>query len=282
MAVCIARVHRNRRLMLCLALTLAVVDASIHPDTQKPILLPFRMASFVPTNLIVTTGLLIPNATVAQTIFWQWTNQSINVAFNYCNANKTTPMTNAEMGGAYAAATATSCAVALSLKKVVQNSAKFSPVVASTIRLFIPYTAVALAGAVNVFLMRSKELRSGITVFDESGNEHGTSPAAGFRAVSQVAVSRMATALPSLTLPPLLLALINRYSNNLLERRPRLVLPVNLALISCVGLTTLPFAIALFPQRASVDAAQLEPEFRNKINPTTGQPVHQFIYNRGL
>lgn len=30
----------------------AVVNSSIHPDTGKPVTLPFRMSAFVPTNLL--------------------------------------------------------------------------------------------------------------------------------------------------------------------------------------------------------------------------------------
>jgi hypothetical protein len=29
-----------------------VVNSSIHPDTGKPVPLPFRMSAFVPTNLM--------------------------------------------------------------------------------------------------------------------------------------------------------------------------------------------------------------------------------------
>jgi hypothetical protein len=41
-----------------------VVDSTIHPDTGEPVLLPFRMSAFVPTNLIVVAGMLMPNPTV--------------------------------------------------------------------------------------------------------------------------------------------------------------------------------------------------------------------------
>lgn len=33
-------------------LTQVVVNSSIHPDTGKPVPLPFRMSAFVPTNLM--------------------------------------------------------------------------------------------------------------------------------------------------------------------------------------------------------------------------------------
>lgn len=76
-----------------------VCDSTLHPDTGKPIFLPFRMACFVPTNLLVAAGMLMPNPTVKSIMFWQWANQSVNVAFNYANANKTIEMDMKETAG---------------------------------------------------------------------------------------------------------------------------------------------------------------------------------------
>ncbi|CAG8714600.1 3595_t:CDS:2, partial [Scutellospora calospora] len=59
------------------------VNSEIHPDTDEPIFLPFRMSYFVPTNLVVVAGMLMPNPSMKSIIFWQWANQSINVAINY-------------------------------------------------------------------------------------------------------------------------------------------------------------------------------------------------------
>jgi hypothetical protein len=95
-----------------------VVDSSIHPgisnfvssrtfklncllpDTGEPVPLPFRMSAFVPTNLVIVGGMLMPNPTVrnktyyapptcplnlnlqmASVIFWQWANQTLNGTF---------------------------------------------------------------------------------------------------------------------------------------------------------------------------------------------------------
>lgn len=55
-----------------------LVDSSLHPDTGKPVPLPFRMSAFVPTNLLIVGGMLMPNPTLKSVIFWQWANQSLN------------------------------------------------------------------------------------------------------------------------------------------------------------------------------------------------------------
>lgn len=60
-----------------------LVQSSMHPDTGEVISLPFRMSAFVPTNLLVVGGMLSPNNALPAVIFWQWVNQSLNVAVNY-------------------------------------------------------------------------------------------------------------------------------------------------------------------------------------------------------
>ena len=57
-----------------------MVDSTLHPDTGLPVPLPFRMSAFVPTNLIIIAGMLMPNPSLKSVIFWQWANQSLNGA----------------------------------------------------------------------------------------------------------------------------------------------------------------------------------------------------------
>lgn len=176
-----------------------LVDSSIHPDTHDKVPLPFRMSSFVPTNALVTAGLLLPNPSTASIVLWQWVNQSVNVGINYSNANKSTAMSNWETGVAYTSAVAASVTVAVGLSRVVT-----SPLLSR----MVPFAAVAAAGSLNVFLMRRKEMTDGIAVLDSEGHKIGKSAAAGQLAVAQVALSRVATSLPCLTLPPLVMSLL--------------------------------------------------------------------------
>lgn len=51
-----------------------IVDASIHPDTKKPVPWVMRMCAFVPTNLPIIFGMLMTPPTPINTMFWQWLN----------------------------------------------------------------------------------------------------------------------------------------------------------------------------------------------------------------
>lgn len=47
-----------------------IVDSTLHPDTGKPVLLPFRMSCYVFSNLVVTAGMLIPGMKVSKPILY--------------------------------------------------------------------------------------------------------------------------------------------------------------------------------------------------------------------
>ena len=51
--------------------------------------MPFRMSGYVPFNAPILAGLLIPNPSMGQLVFWQWLNQSHNACVNYANRNAT-------------------------------------------------------------------------------------------------------------------------------------------------------------------------------------------------
>lgn len=173
-----------------------LVDSSVHPDTGEAILLPFRMAAFVPTNLLVVGGMLMPNPTLASIVFWQWINQSLNVAVNYSNANKSVPMNMKEVGLAYAAATTSAVGIAVGMSRGVPKL-KVSPGVRGVLTSLVPFVSVASAGIVNISCMRWKEIKDGVGVYirDQEGNRHqiGDSSKAGQRAVAMTAASRVLT-----------------------------------------------------------------------------------------
>ena len=227
-----------------------------YPDTGKPVFLPFRMSCFVLSNLVVTAGMLTPGLQASLPPFlesnaadcykttgillWQITNQSLNVAINSANANKSTSLSTSTMVKSYFLAVSASCTVALGLNALVPRLKRLSPVTKTTLARLVPFAAVASAGALNVFLMRGEEIRHGIDVFpvltedekvqkEKSGvkvQSLGKSKKAATLAVGETALSRVLNSTPIMVLPPLILVRLQQLE--WLKKRPRLTLPINL------------------------------------------------------
>jgi tricarboxylate carrier len=261
-----------------------IVDSTIHPDTGETVFLPFRMSAFVIVNLVVTAGMLTPNLKTRGTLFWQITNQSLNVAINTSNANKSHPLSTQKLITSYCLAVSASCSVALGLNALVPRLKSLSPATKVTLGRLVPFAAVASAGALNVFLMRGEEIRNGIDIFrvnrTPTGEEVdktplGQSKRAATLAVSETALSRIINATPIMVLPPLVLLRLQK--TELLKRRPGLTLPVNLALILGVSVFALPAALGVFPSRQRVGVSWVEDTFREKLG-SDGEVE----FNRGL
>lgn len=210
------------------------IHSMVHPETGEPILLPFRMAAVLPTNLVVVLGMLTAR-TPGSILVWQWLNQSLNVAVNHANSNKSTSMSTRELLLGYATAVTSSCAVAIGMNRLA--SARNSLV----LRAGGPVVATCLAGVLNVLMIRRGELERGIAVCDERMECLGYSREAAYQALSQVCMSRVLTAVTVLTIPQLIMRRINcRYK-----------MPLQLAVIGATLQVALPASLAVFPQKGS-------------------------------
>ena len=68
---------------------------------------------------------MLTSSTPAGTAFWQWANQSYNVAVNYANRNiGGKQMSNQAIAASYAGAVVSSCGLALGLGRVADNLKK--------------------------------------------------------------------------------------------------------------------------------------------------------------
>lgn len=221
--------------------------------------------------------MLTPNMKTRGTLFWQWTNQSVNVMFNYANGNKSQPQSAWEIGRSYVTAVVASCSVAVGLNAAVKYI-KSSGTRELAGRL-VPFVAVAGAGALNVLLMRSGELTSGIDVFGKGEEESiGRSKKAAWTAVSETAASRVLNSSPVMVLPPLILLGIQRRTS-LLQRNPRLGLPINLLSIFVTSLVALPLAIAAFPTMEQLPVDELEDDIGARARKAGFDHV---VFNRGM
>ncbi|ERS97261.1 uncharacterized protein SPSK_02596 [Sporothrix schenckii 1099-18] len=244
-----------------------IVDSTLHPDTGEPVMLPFRMSAFVLSNLVVTAGMLTPGLGTTGTILWQIANQSLNVAINNANANKSTPLSYGKLAQSYCLAVGASCSVAVGLNSLVPRLTRLSPATRLVLGRLVPFAAVASAGALNVFLMRGEEMRTGIDVYpvghgDEKAASLGRSKTAATLAVGETALSRVLNSSPIMVIPPLVLVRLQR--THWLKQRPQLTTPVNLGLILVTSYAVLPLALAAFPQQQKIAADSLEPEFHGR------------------
>ncbi|KAL2181208.1 Tricarboxylate/iron carrier [Thermothelomyces heterothallicus CBS 202.75] len=290
-----------------------IVDSTLHPDTGEPVFLPFRMSCFVLSNLVVTAGMLTPGLGNRGTIAWQVANQSLNVAINYSNSNKSSPLSWSKIAQSYFLAVTASCSVAVGLNSLVPRLKSLSPSTRLILSRLVPFAAVASAGALNVFLMRSEEMRTGIDVFPvrpkpqeaiengdalqtgnaavpatmttsekSQGNNDGAaekslgkSKKAATIAVAETAASRVFNSSPIMVIPPLVLVRLQRTA--WLRKNPRYTLPVNLGLILATSYAVLPLALAAFPQRQRLKAESLEEEFHGR-----GGEGGLVEFNRGI
>lgn len=257
-----------------------VLDSAVHPDTGETVMLPFRMSSCVLSNLVVTSGMLTPNLGTAGTLFWQIANQSLNVAINTANANKSHPLTTKQIATNYTLAVSASCGVALGLNSLVPKLKSLQPNTRLLLGRLVPFAAVVSAGIVNVFLMRSEEIKKGISVYDKEGKEMGSSKTAAMYAVGETAASRVINATPVMAVPPLILARLQK--TKLLKGKPKAVeILTNIGLIFGTSLVALPFALAVFPQRRTLPVSSLEPQFQG-LKDAEGKPITSLEFNRGI
>ncbi|KAI3402659.1 fsf1 [Candida oxycetoniae] len=257
-----------------------VLDSALHPDTGETVILPFRMSSCVLSNLVVTAGMLTPNLGTFGTLFWQIANQSLNVAINTANSNKSHPLSTKQVVINYTMAVTASCSVALGLNSLVPRLKNLKPNTRVILGRLVPFAAVVSAGVANVFLMRSEELKKGISVFDKNGKEVGTSKTAAWYAVGETAASRVINATPIMVIPPLILVRLQR--SRFLKGKSKMVETLtNIGLIFVTSLVVLPFALGVFPQRETISVGKLESKFHD-LKDKEGGKITELEFNRGM
>ncbi|XP_038046122.1 sideroflexin-5-like [Patiria miniata] len=252
-----------------------IKQAIIHPDTEKKIFMPFRMSGFVPFGTPAVVGMLLPNPTLASTLFWQWLNQSHNACCNYANRNATKETSTQRFVMGYVGAVTSACSIAAGLSILLKRATAFSPTTRMVVQRFVPFPAVATANVCNVTLMRFTELSDGIEVEDSKGNVVGTSKIAAKMALTETALTRIVMPAPILLIPPVIMTFIEN-KTNFLKRFPRLHLPLQVVVCTSAFAFALPLAISLFPQFSTVATSKLEPEIRAATSEDT------VIYNKGL
>eukprot|EP00035_Acanthoeca_spectabilis_P024440 m.453814 g.453814 ORF g.453814 m.453814 type:complete len:332 (+) comp20559_c0_seq1:222-1217(+) len=258
----------------------SLIDARVHPDTGKPVPRFLCFAAYAPLQPPIIMGLMWPGAGMASALFWQWWNQSYNVAVNYANRNEASTLTDSELALAYGAGVTTAMGATLGFAKLTERMVKKFPAASGTLKMFIPFISIVAAGTVTLVVVRRGELTNGVAVSDSDGNVYGNSKKAGMVGISQCAIARVLWNIPVLILPPLFLARVRRTA--FLRNNPKMDFPILTATVTGAIVLGIYPAQAVFAQRASIDAKSLEPEFQNRRHPTTNELVQTYWFNKGL
>ncbi|XP_071759958.2 sideroflexin-2-like [Centroberyx gerrardi] len=248
-------------------------DSAFHPDTGDRMNLIGRMSFQVPGGMAITGFMLQFYRTVPAVVFWQWVNQSFNALVNYTNRNAASPISNTQIGVAYATATSTALATAVGLNLYTKRA---PPLVAR----WVPFAAVAAANCVNIPMMRQQEILTGIAVTDENGNKLGHSRKAAIKGITQVVISRVTMAAPGMIILPIIMQRLEKYK--FMQRITFLHAPLQVMMVGVFLIFMVPAACSLFPQNCSIAVSKLEPELRNSIASQYGEKVQYVYFNKGL
>mmetsp|Transcript_32160 Transcript_32160/g.55537 ORF Transcript_32160/g.55537 Transcript_32160/m.55537 type:complete len:322 (-) Transcript_32160:32-997(-) len=242
-----------------------LTSSVFHPDTGETIFAPFRLASFAPANIPIMVGILLTKKTFFNIVFWQATNQSYNFGFNYCNRNASNDFSKGQMLTSYVAAVASSVAVALSLDKLIVKHTSGSLLM----RTVGPATALAIAGCVNLWIMRYNEVMTGIEVYDGEGNKVGRSKVAAWDGLGKTTAIRFGLQYPGAFTPVLITMALSSLKMYPAALGPKVA--VDCIVMGLSVMAVIPLCQAAFPQIVYKE------ELEKGLMSSSG-----FYYNRGV
>ena len=257
-----------------------ITEAALHPDTGDEIPRPFRMSGYVPFNGPVAVAMVASTST-APLLFWSWVNQSQNALVNYFNRNASSPMTNETLAISYGAAVGSALVVAFGLATAIQK--KYPADQAKKLMRYVAFPSAVVASSLNCYIVRSPEIKTGIPLLNEDGQDvlkGETSKVAAQRGVNTTTASRALLQAPVYFLPPVLVSL--GPIKNYLTKNPRMAVPITTYLLLCSFGVGLPATVAIFPQISEIGVNDVEEKFQHLHDPKTGKPYEVFHYNKGL
>ena len=129
------------------------------------------MSGFVPINIPIIFMMIMTKPTLINIILGQWLNQTYNAQMNYFNRNATSSYTVEDILKGYASAVTVSITLGLCLQALFRP--KIDKISSAPLQLLarsvLTGIAAGSAGSANVLMMRQKELKAGVEVFDEEG-----------------------------------------------------------------------------------------------------------------
>ena len=252
-----------------------------HPDTGKRVFTPLRMSWFLAVNIPMIFGMISFQRTMTQVMFFQWLNQSYNALLNYSHRNATAPLKDKDIVISYGAAVSASCLVGITARKLAN---KFSSSSQSLARqrfasAGVAVLSMAIAGSLNLILMRHGELTKGIHISDHEGKDLGLSKLTAKKAVLNSALTRVALPVPNVIVIPTFFWMIEKLGVKL--RSSRGIIAADLIAVAIQLYFALPLSLGLFRQNMSSSVSTVEQPF-SLAKDSHGKLIDTIYFNKGL
>eukprot|EP01065_Artemidia_motanka_P001254 TRINITY_DN10583_c0_g1_i1.p1 TRINITY_DN10583_c0_g1~~TRINITY_DN10583_c0_g1_i1.p1 ORF type:complete len:344 (+),score=84.89 TRINITY_DN10583_c0_g1_i1:73-1104(+) len=242
-----------------------IVDCAVHPESGDVVPQPARMSGYVPYNGPVCVA-MIASTSQSALLLWNWVNQSLNAAVNYCNRAGAAMDTQTALLS-YSTAVATALGVVYGMTTAINRWA--APSARAALLRFTAFPACVIASSANCYIVRKPEIGRGIPVLSEDGSQligGRTSSEAARKAVNETVVSRMLLQVPVYFVPACLLALPPFTTIAAVSPAHSVALSTFVTIVA-FGFG-LPAAIAYYPSQGSIRREELEEELRPHLPET--------------
>lgn len=273
-----------------------VVNASVHPDTNTIIPLPFRMSAHVPCNVVLLFGMLTASSPMAHAVA-QTANQVFNVFQFWNNRNASNEVSLGRLTAATTGAVCGAVWAVLAMDRWLLRLQARGARMYKVGRLVLPFVGAACAKPFQLAIMRADEWQRGVELLDAAGtrltpvprapsnlaqqNPEALAPppdlrsvAAGRRAVGLTIATRILYLVQPMLIPPLIMMWLQRR----VWMTGRAAVLTNIALITMSSAVATPACIALFAQRSTIPVHALEPEVIARLPPG----IDQVYFNKGI
>lgn len=264
-----------------------LLNATLHPDTGQPILLPFRMAAHVPVNTALLVGMMWARSPFG-TGLWQFFNATFNVCQFYANRNRSNEVPDEHVMLSYLGAMTSSVATGVLLRRYFmakEAAAAHLPISSFARRAAylgsasVPFLAAVAGKPLQIGIMRQDEILQGVDMRDHEGNVRGSSKIAGSAAIGMTVFSRVVYLAPMLWLPLMCDGVYAAFPAIGRSAMARNVTAVTLTALSSAFVT--PACMAIFNQRAELPVTSLEQHLQGLMD-SRGAAVERLYFNKGL